>query len=94
MRSQAAMIASTASSRFDRWRVLPISSMMKVKAAACMVIACRSVGSRVDEIVGAQALLDQREVPTPPCSSPTTKVRMTSPCSLTPASISVFTAQK
>lgn len=44
-RSQAAAMASTDSSRFDRWRLEPSSSMVKVKAAACIVIAARSVGS-------------------------------------------------
>jgi hypothetical protein len=45
IRSVAATMASTASSRFERWRVLPVSSMTKTKAAACMVMAARSVGS-------------------------------------------------
>ena len=60
IRSQAAAIASTDSSRFDRWRVLPVSSMMKHECRG-MHGQRREIGRlRVDEVVGAQALLDQR----------------------------------
>src|SRR5690606_41526584 len=43
------------SSRFDRWRVSPVSSIEKVSAAECMVTATRSHRLLVWRIAGSQA---------------------------------------
>jgi hypothetical protein len=47
MSRQAARMASTASSRLETCRVMPVSSTAKLKAPACRVRPARSVGSEL-----------------------------------------------
>ena len=78
-------IASTPSSILERCRVRPCTVSSASSDPACMVSAELSVGSPTTNRSARTPCCSMCTVPTPPCSSPTTWARITSPRSRIPA---------
>ena len=64
-KAQAAAMASTASSRLEMWRVMPVSSITTWSEPACKVRPARSVGSMLMKQSARTPGLDRPDGPDP-----------------------------